>query len=221
MMILIKCSNFFIFYKYFWKRKHNVLIPFQLLMTMIFQSFCSYKVLKLSIYKEGAWLVPRVSLVTFPIIMQRLLYAVIISVVEMWVFMNGCNVRHVYALGLCSKIDMKYFFSFTRARAHTLRPSLCTFFLSVETCWWKKFICVNKRRTTASQIFACSCPPFQERSDVYFIGQVTSLAFGLLSSASFIVVISAGKLFFKYPAVSSLVFWACSLVVINLYFGFR
>lgn len=116
---------------------------------------------------------------------------------------------------------MKYFFSFTRARAHTHTPSLSVHIFLICRNMLMKKICMNKRRTTASQIFACSCPPFQERSDVWFIGQVTSLAFGLLSSASFIVVISAGKLFFKYPAVSSLVFWACSLVVINLYFGFR
>ncbi|XP_076449425.1 adenylate cyclase type 2-like isoform X2 [Babylonia areolata] len=56
--------------------------------------------------------------------------------------------------------------------------------------------------------------------DVHYIGQAVTLSLGALGFGGFIVDMSRGGFFFRYPQQASIVFWVGCLVVINFYFGF-
>nr|KAG5708011.1 hypothetical protein BaRGS_025149 [Batillaria attramentaria] len=69
-------------------------------------------------------------------------------------------------------------------------------------------------------VFVIDIVQTQGSTEVYHIGQSVTLGFSILCIIIYMTRVSVGGFFFRHSALSSILMWVGSLLVINLYYGF-
>ncbi|KAK7498928.1 hypothetical protein BaRGS_00009737 [Batillaria attramentaria] len=69
-------------------------------------------------------------------------------------------------------------------------------------------------------VFIIDIVQTQGSTEVYHIGQSVTLGFSILCIIIYMTRVSVGGFFFRHSALSSILMWVGSLLVINLYYGF-